>query len=1036
MLLAQRDLTLTAGRDVRMISGRVQSSGDMLISAGRNIISEPFYLESYDDSRPASIGWGFAPEYRAVLPGHTASKVDLTELRAYENVLYAGGDVTLRANRDIDLIGTRITSGGGDVTIHSAQGTITMAAAPGFWMYNYQTKSTKKSWFGLKKTTTTLTYDAYEDVYKRTTLKASDGTVSVVSAGPRVGTYSTIISAGTIIDAKNMRISTLSGSGSTATGGSISLGTYTEVSRTSTKTTSKSSFAGITYRNRAGTSAQTAVFNSGNDLLADDILTIASGNNLTIISGSLKARQINVSAVGSLNILAAINSDRTERTSRNQNLATITTIQSGRDRETASLPTMTSPNPVSFTIGGSTHIAAAPGLSLNASLLDVIGTKQFEVNLQPLQTAAQRTASAKAGAAVSDRYVRAYALPGAAQGAQYGYLDTLLDQHGATYNTIMLRDHTWYDKQVQLTPAFQALLTIAVTTATGGAGLGLTGVQQAVATSLISGGIEGAITGKVDPGDLIQRALLAGVSSYASTAISSNFQLSKVLGLSDTNPYAGTLGAQFKPAAVLDRLGAQIVNLPLSNALAGRPLFEGLDGLGRTFVVSELMGVMQFGVGGLGTEGEPWEGSVAHVVLHGGVGCLAIMALDGNCASGFFAGASQGVLAGSSLSDPEKTALAPFVGAMAGFLWADGDGQGVNFGSTVAVSGLRNNYLTHRQIDDLSARIKACNFDPACTEAAYDDYRALAARNRADMLACTTATCWEYHAARMRDAQSAKSDVYDATIGTGRADLVELSNFVYDQQSQSGFAFLITPGAVDLMSSWGADNCGGRIDSACRQAFLRDSTVNNLLGLLGAGIELAIDLTPGVGDVKGAVECAQNVTLASCLGAVAGLLPLLGDGARIIMRHGGNTVDIVADASGVPRVVEASVTTPARITINRFNGVEFENAVIAALGHVGGVKNTLSETVRLSDGTVVTTIPDMWGRNVGGLLEAKNVIDLSRAPQLRGQVQIALDTGQPLNLVVSPRTVTISNPLLADVRATGGNVFVYDPVTDLLTAWP
>ncbi|WP_114391083.1 putative toxin [Notoacmeibacter marinus] len=125
----------------------------------------------------------------------------------------------------------------------------------------------------------------------------------------------------------------------------------------------------------------------------------------------------------------------------------------------------------------------------------------------------------------------------------------------------------------------------------------------------------------------------------------------------------------------------------------------------------------------------------------------------------------------------------------------------------------------------------------------------------------------------------------------------------------------------------------------------------------------------------------------------------------------------------------------AQITINRQNGAEFEQQVIDALGLVGGVKNTTPKTVTLLNGAKVTTIPGLWSRNVGGLLEAKNVQNLSLSPQLRAQAQIARETGQPMNLIVSPRTQRVSGPLLDDVRSTGGNVHIYDPATDILTPW-
>ncbi|MGB3408361.1 MAG: GIY-YIG nuclease family protein, partial [Jannaschia sp.] len=911
-VLSQNALTLYAGNDIHLISGKLQAGTDLELTAGRNILSEPFYLENYEDSRPINIGWGFSSLYRGVLPGHSANNVQLTELRAYENIMTAGRDLNITAGGNIDLIGTGLTASSGDVSIHSHAGTIVLAAAPGFWLYNHQTSTTRRSWFGLKKTTTTVTYDAYEDLYKPTTITAANGDVSIVSAAARSGSLSTIISAGSVISAQNLRISTRNAANATTTGGSISLGTYAEVSRTSTRSQSKSSFIGITYRNRTNSSARTATFNSGNDLLADDILTIASGNNLTINAGTISARVVNISAVGNINILAAINSDRLERYSQSQNLVTITTIQEGYDRETAALPQITSPNPVNFTIGGSAHIAAAPALSLNAQLLTVIGTRQFDLNLNPLHTTAARNAAATAATQVSSRYTRNFTLPGSTDGAQFRYLDTLVGEFGATYNQIVLRDQTWYDKQVQLTPAFQALLTVAVATATGGAGLGLSGVQAAVANSLISGGIRAGITGNFDAGSLLRDAVLAGATSFISTAINTRFELGTSLGLSDASPFASGLGAQFAPVAIVNRLGAQIVNNTVSNVLTGRPVFEGLDNLGRTFLVTETLGVVQFGIGGLGSGNQNWEGSLPHILLHGGAGCIALLALDGTCGSGFFAGASQGILAGSQLSNAQKEALAPFVGGFAGFLFAEGEAIGVTFGATVASSGLSNNYLTHAQIDALYARVVACNFDRNCIEAAYDLYRTYAQQNRTAMEACTTAACWEYHAGRMRDAQTAKADVYAASYGSGNFYLGELSDFVFDQQSQSGFALLIEPAAVQILSTWGAANCGGVINNACRQAFVRDSSVQTMLSLLSAGI----DFVPIVGDVKGILECAANVTVANCVGAAVSLIPVLGDGARVIIRHGGNTLEVVSDGSGSVRVLDTVPETDVIPAVN------------------------------------------------------------------------------------------------------------------------
>ncbi|MFC4291333.1 putative toxin, partial [Sphingorhabdus arenilitoris] len=121
-----------------------------------------------------------------------------------------------------------------------------------------------------------------------------------------------------------------------------------------------------------------------------------------------------------------------------------------------------------------------------------------------------------------------------------------------------------------------------------------------------------------------------------------------------------------------------------------------------------------------------------------------------------------------------------------------------------------------------------------------------------------------------------------------------------------------------------------------------------------------------------------------------------------------------------------------QLALNAANGRAFEQAGIKGiLSHVGLGKNTTSIT---QNG--VTTIFDAAGRPAG-LVEFKDVINLSRSPQLTAQLEYAVKTGQPYNLVVSPRNQNISKPLLDQIRAVtrqvGGGVYRYDPATDILT---
>jgi hypothetical protein len=130
---------------------------------------------------------------------------------------------------------------------------------------------------------------------------------------------------------------------------------------------------------------------------------------------------------------------------------------------------------------------------------------------------------------------------------------------------------------------------------------------------------------------------------------------------------------------------------------------------------------------------------LGHVILHGGLGCAAMEVMGGRCASGFFAGASQSVLAGSNLTDAQKLALAPLVGGFAGFRWAEGQAVGVSFGSTVALSGLVNNYLTHVQVLQMESEMTQCLLRADCGDeemrAIIERYRGFSAANRASLQA-------------------------------------------------------------------------------------------------------------------------------------------------------------------------------------------------------------------------------------------------------------------------------------------------------------
>jgi filamentous hemagglutinin len=135
----------------------------------------------------------------------------------------------------------------------------------------------------------------------------------------------------------------------------------------------------------------------------------------------------------------------------------------------------------------------------------------------------------------------------------------------------------------------------------------------------------------------------------------------------------------------------------------------------------------------------------------------------------------------------------------------------------------------------------------------------------------------------------------------------------------------------------------------------------------------------------------------------------------------GRTVDEAAAFRAVPQV-----------TFNQIAGSQFERQVLDALGFVGATKNTVVTPSLLSDGSVINTIIDSTGRNVGGFLEIKNVQDLSLTRQLDGIIGNARAGKAPFNLVVSPTTKTVSRNLRDAVKETGGGIFIFDPATGLI----
>lgn len=706
-------ILLYAGNDITLTSGKLITGGTLSLTAGRNITANPLYRTTTRANLPAYVGWSFSNLYAGPNDNRT------TERRAYVTMLTGTRGVELFAGNTINLIGTQITSANGNIDMQ-AFGGINLAAAAGYREYEHHRHSS--TWYFLWTEHTYEDWYQWDDIYTPVSLKAANGTVNLVALGDVLSAGTQITSGGALTIASAAR--------------NVVLGTYDarHIDQYN-KSTKNTTFFGLV--NLGGSTVRrssTAVATNGNNFLSDTQLTLSAANDLRIIGGQLTAPSIILRAGRDLYIDGAISSTREDNYSQRNNFITITTIQSGFNRESVAMPEIRAGN-LTFDIGGDVHIAGWRGNDLNAILTSSIAAGTFDTALEQLYTSTEAAGANAAAQSVSNEYMRDYVLPGASTGAQYAYLDTLLTDYNATYHTISLRDHSWYDKQVQLNPAFQALLTVAVTAATGGIGggiAGMAGITNSIAASAFNAAVAnfttsaigGAITGSFDLGDALRNAVIAGGTSFIAGHINDTLGFSSASG---SIGEAGSLQAYFAPDEILNRLGGQVVNTSVGNVLNGRDPFDGIETLLQNFVVSETMALAQFGVGELGNGMQPgeWEGSIGHMLLHGGVGCVAMEAIGGNCTAGFFSGVGQSLLAGSDLTDDQKLALAPLAGALGAFFFADGNAVNVSFGSQVATSGLLNNYLTHRQLAEIMAADEKCGDDEACRTRVRDAARVL-----------------------------------------------------------------------------------------------------------------------------------------------------------------------------------------------------------------------------------------------------------------------------------------------------------------------
>lgn len=363
-------------------------------------------------------------------------------------------------------------------------------------------------------------------------------------------------------------------------------------------------------------------------------------------------------------------------------------------------------------------------------------------------------ADSTAGADASDWRagldMRQIALPGLADGPGFGYIDPLLDRETTVNNAIFLIDQHYYDRQVELNPAFRALLSVAVSFVLGPAMFDISGVlglaqgswQAAAATafsnSLTVGVLEGAITGNLDLGRILENAAFSGVTAGLTAGISLQ-GMGVEWGDGATRSLFGN--GNLSIANLAERGLDATITAALRTGVYGDDFLQGFaasfGASAAGLLMADLHNVIGSGIGA----GHYSEGDLVHVSLHALVGCAMAELQGADCAAGAVGGAVSALYGGylernggvAEDAQAATIARAELIGALAGYFVSSGRGDNVSTAGGVAASALQNNYLTVQDIANLTAELEACQRkEGGCSEEEtrdlIDKYRELSAR--------------------------------------------------------------------------------------------------------------------------------------------------------------------------------------------------------------------------------------------------------------------------------------------------------------------
>lgn len=414
-------LVASAGQDLNLVAGVIQSAGSASLSAAGNI-----NLQTVETNRIYQAG------------NANASVRDANHSEVGSQVS-AGGHLAVSAGQDINARAADISANGN--TALGAGNNIILAAGQQSASYDYASRSSTSGF---------LSSSTREE---RSTASSAQAIASQVSgANVAISAGNNLVSVGTQFQA--------GGNLSVEGGNTQAFYEAVNVEQRSTEIRSSSSLLGISLNQSSSTASSLQTTAVASRLTSTERIDIKVGNQATLQGAAVRAQDIAITSTdptqpGELVLGSSINTTQTSRTESSETLG-VWQAQSGQGStvQTAKLTTLDGQVSLDAGLRVTVQTGSNAGGTAGSALAALSGTASLQNQIDLLS-----------------------AQPGLA------YLKDLQANPQVNWEQIKLANEQWSYSQQGLTPAGAALLSIAIAVATNGMGAELLGSSTTAATA-------------------------------------------------------------------------------------------------------------------------------------------------------------------------------------------------------------------------------------------------------------------------------------------------------------------------------------------------------------------------------------------------------------------------------------------------------------------------------------------------------------------------------------------------------------------------